>query len=126
MILNINKMSENFIQILQFLITAGADFNQVNNRGETPLMIAERYGHQDIIRFLTKVMNKGYLGDFQRVARSARRTASSRQAQLEKHTPLNSDLARRISRLSLNGFGKKKQRSSLARLKRDLGYLGKV
>jgi ankyrin repeat protein len=94
------------LKVVQFLVSKGADVNMVNNNGRSALTITPDI---HIIRFLGKVSRQGYLQDFQRVARTAHQTASSRQAQLEKYTPLPGDVARRIANMSLNSFGKKKR-----------------
>jgi hypothetical protein len=100
-------------------VSKGADVNMVNNNGRSALTITPDI---HIIQFLEKVARQGYLQDFQRVARTARQTASSRQGQLEKYTPLPGDVARRISRLSLNSFGKKKRMGGGV-LDREISYL---
>jgi len=94
---------------VKLLVSKGADVDMVNVRGQSALDIATEFERIEIINFLTKVKNRGYLQDFQRVSRTARRTVRSRQGQLETLTPLDPDVSRLISQMSLNSFGKKKR-----------------
>jgi len=40
------------VKMTELLINAGADVNMKNKRGETALMIAISYGHNDVVRTL--------------------------------------------------------------------------
>jgi ankyrin repeat protein len=91
---------------VKLLVSKGADVDMVNDRGQSALDIATGFERIEIINFLTKVKNRGYLQDFQRVSRTARRTVRSRQGQLETLTPLDPDVSRIIAQMSLNSFGK--------------------
>jgi ankyrin repeat protein len=73
-----------------------------------------------IIEARARVRRKKALGNFQRISRAARRTANSRQAQLEKISgrPLNSDVSRLIAQMSLNtSFGRRRITGEIKYLK---------
>ena len=36
----------------EYLLRAGADLNALNDRGETPIMVASHFGHKDLVQFL--------------------------------------------------------------------------
>ena len=142
------------LDMAKLLVANGAHVNHRDDRGDTALMFASRRGslklvqflvlkgadvnmeainqatNTEVRRFLEKVARNGYIEDFQRIGRNTGKTILSRQAQLEKvnyppNVPrLPGDVANKIARLSLTSFGKKK--SSLIRLKRDLGYILRI
>jgi ankyrin repeat protein len=114
--------AKGFLDIVELLVSKGADINAIDDRGNTAMLLAYTGGHTQVIRFLNKVMNKGYLQDFKRVARTVRPILNSRQSQLRRYTPLPNDLTRKIAVMSINSFGKKK----LSSLKHDLNFLKKL
>lgn len=48
----ITQIKEGQLQNVQFLLAKGADVNVQNDRGQTPLMVAASFGHEDITRVL--------------------------------------------------------------------------
>ena len=43
------------MEVVEFLVSAGADINAINNDGWTPLIYAAREGHIEVVKFLVSV-----------------------------------------------------------------------
>jgi len=113
------------LDVVLFLIEHGAQINVKDTSGKTAIIHASEEGQQEIVDLLNLTKKNLSLKKFQTIARSARRTVKSRQAQLEKYTPLPSDISRKIAQMSLNSFGNKipsKIKKLCKKLKIKLSY----
>ena len=115
-------------EIVRLLWKYGADINSIDDRGLS-LYESIRTGveHEDLDEniknnIIKTIKSLNALVNFQRIARTARRTAHTRQALLEKipGRPLYSDVARLIAQMSLNtSFGNRRR----VRIKSEINYL---
>ena len=113
------------LDVVLFLIENGAKINIKDETGKTAIMWASERGQPEVVDLLNLKKRDLSLKKFQNIARSARRTVKSRQAQLEKYTPLPSDISRKIAQMSLNSFGNKlplKIKKLCKKLKIKLSY----
>ena len=118
-------------EIVRLLWDYGADLNALDDRGLS-LYESIRTGveHEDLDEniknnIINTIKSLNALDNFQRIARTARRTAHTRQGLLEKipGRPLNSDVARLIAQMSLNtAFGKRRRKTVF----NDICYLRKI
>lgn len=103
------------IEILRLLIEAGADVNVRDYFGETALDTAISNNDTEIVDLLKRIIAKQ---NFKRISRKAAKRSIRNRVYLDEVVGLPYDIAERVSRTSINSFGKRTVKKVPSKIKK--------